>query len=123
VILRGILVKFPDFPWNNRIIFVLRIWWTESTCPWTMWGVVHGGPASMAGTELLRSSAMGRSGRRGHAVMEEKGRGRCRDSVLLLPGDGKATGRLLDEEVRRQRLEFTGAAKEERRSRVGGQNG
>jgi hypothetical protein len=52
VIQRGILVKFPDFPWNNRIIFVLRIWWTESTCPWTMWGVVHGGPASMAGTDL-----------------------------------------------------------------------
>jgi hypothetical protein len=52
VIQRGILVKFPDFPWNNRIIFVLRIWWTESTCPWTMWGVVHGGLASMAGTDL-----------------------------------------------------------------------
>jgi hypothetical protein len=36
---RGILVKLLDFPWNNRIIFVLRIWWTESTCPWTMWGI------------------------------------------------------------------------------------
>jgi hypothetical protein len=88
--LRGIHVKLLDFPWNNRIIFVLRIWWTESTCPWTMWGMVHGGPATMAGTELHRSSAMGRSGRRGLAVIEGKGRGRCRDSILLLTGDGEA---------------------------------
>jgi hypothetical protein len=52
-----------------------------------------------------------------------EGRRRCRDSVLFLTGDWKATGRLLDEEVRRRRLEFAGAVKEERRRRVGGQNG
>jgi hypothetical protein len=33
---------------------------------------------------------MGRSGRRGLAVIEGKGRGRCRDSILLLTGDGEA---------------------------------
>jgi hypothetical protein len=59
--LRGILVKLLDFPWNDKIIFVLRIWWTASTCLWTMWGVVHGGPATMAGTEPHHSLAMGRS--------------------------------------------------------------
>jgi hypothetical protein len=52
-----------------------------------------------------------------------EGRGRCRDSVLLLTRDWKAAGRLLDEEVRRRRLEFTGAVKEEKRRRVGGQTG
>jgi hypothetical protein len=40
--------------------------------PWTMWGVVHGGPATMAGTEPHRSSAMGRSVRRGLAVVDGK---------------------------------------------------
>jgi hypothetical protein len=56
-------------------------------------------------------------------LIEGKGRGPCRNSVLLLTSDGKATGRLLDEEVRWRRLEFTAAVKEERRRRVGGQNG
>jgi hypothetical protein len=40
--------------------------------PWTMWGVVHGGPATMAGTELHWSLAMGRSGRQGLAVVDGK---------------------------------------------------
>jgi hypothetical protein len=40
--------------------------------PWTMWGVVHGGPATMTGTELHRSSAMGHFGRRGLAVVDGK---------------------------------------------------
>jgi hypothetical protein len=117
--LRGIHVKLLDFPWNNIIIFVLRIWWTESTCPWTMWGMVHGGPATMASTELGHGPFWAPRTCRGRW----EGRGQCRDSVLLLTGDWKVTGTLLNEEVRWRRLEFAGAVKEERRRRVGDQNG
>jgi hypothetical protein len=77
--LRGILVKLLDFSWNDKIIFVLRIWWTASTR--TMWGVVHGGPATMAGTEPHHSLAMGRSEHWGLAVIEGKVRGRRRCSI------------------------------------------
>jgi hypothetical protein len=37
-----------------------------------MWGVVHGGLATMAGIELHQSLAMGRSGHRGLAVVDGK---------------------------------------------------
>jgi hypothetical protein len=106
-----------------RIVFVLKIWWTKSTVPCTMWGVVHGGPTTMAGTDLHRISAIGCSGRWGLTMIEGKGRGRRRGSVLLLSGDRKAMRRLLNIEVWIRWLKFVGVAKEVRRRQVGGQNG
>jgi hypothetical protein len=60
---------------------------------------VERGPATMGGTELHRNSAMGSFGRWGHAMIEGKGRGRRPGSILLLTGDRKMMGRLLEREV------------------------
>jgi hypothetical protein len=48
---RGLFVKL-EFPWINRIIFVLNNRWTRSIACGPCPAVVHGGPAVDSGTEL-----------------------------------------------------------------------
>jgi hypothetical protein len=48
---RGLFVKL-EFPWINRIIFVLNNRWTRSTACGPCPAMVHGGPAVDGGTEL-----------------------------------------------------------------------
>jgi hypothetical protein len=74
------LLKLAGISIYCRIDFLKEMWWTESTCLWTMWGVVHGGPATMADTELHRSSAMGRSRRRGTTPIAWEGGGEAGDA-------------------------------------------
>jgi hypothetical protein len=51
---RGLFVKL-EFPWVNRIIFVLNNQWTRSMACGPCPAVVHGGPAMDGSTELARA--------------------------------------------------------------------
>jgi hypothetical protein len=51
---RGLFVKL-EFPWSNRIIFVLNNQWTWSMARGPCPAVVHGGPTVDGGTELFRA--------------------------------------------------------------------
>jgi hypothetical protein len=48
---RGLFVKL-EFPWINRIIFVLNTQWTRSMACGPCPAMVHGGPAMGGDTEL-----------------------------------------------------------------------